>query len=101
MITCHIRYVIDPHKLAEFETYARLWLPIVNRLGGTHHGYILPSEGANNIAFALFSFPSLAAYEIYRQQLTTDPEGMEAFEMEKRNRSIISYERSFLRPVLP
>ncbi|MEI1246502.1 NIPSNAP family protein [Rhizobium aouanii] len=60
MITCHLRYVIDPYKLAEFEEYARLWIPIVNRMGGTHHGYFLPSEGANNIAVALFSFPSLA-----------------------------------------
>jgi hypothetical protein len=31
-------------------------------MGGTHHGYFLPDEGANNIAYALFSFPSLADY---------------------------------------
>jgi hypothetical protein len=26
MITCHLRYIIDPHKLPEFEAYARLRL---------------------------------------------------------------------------
>jgi hypothetical protein len=100
LITCYLRYVIDPHKLEEFERYARAWIPIVNRMGGTHHGYFLPSEGANNIALALFSFPSLAAYEDYRTRMLSDPECIAAYEMDKRNRSIISYERSFMRPVL-
>lgn len=100
MITCHIRYVLDPYKLAAFEEYARLWIPLVNRMGGTHHGYFLPSEGANNIAVALFSFPSLAAYEEYRRQSAEDPDCQAAFALEAGNRSILSYERSFMRPVL-
>jgi len=44
------------------------------RLGGRHHGYFLPSERASNIALALFSFPSLAAYEVYREQSKVDAE---------------------------
>jgi NIPSNAP len=64
MITCHLRYTIDPYKRDEFEAYGRMWIPLVNRFGGIHHGYFLPHEGANNIAYALFSFPSLAEYEI-------------------------------------
>ncbi|MGB8665623.1 MAG: NIPSNAP family protein [Serratia inhibens] len=100
MITCTLKYVLDPYKIAEFEQYARLWIPLVNRMGGTHHGYFLPSEGANNIALALFSFPSLAAYEEYRIKMAADAECCAAYELEKRNRSIISYERSFMRPVL-
>jgi hypothetical protein len=98
-ITCYLRYVIDPRKLSEFEEYARLWIPIVNRMGGTHHGYCLPSEGANNIALALFSFPSFAAYEDYRIRMATDPECIAAYELDTRNRSIVSYERSFMRPL--
>ncbi len=39
MIICYLRYVIDPYKLAQFEHYAKLWIPLVNRMGGTHHGY--------------------------------------------------------------
>lgn len=100
MITCYLRYVIDPDKLPEFEHYGRLWIPLVERFGGTHHGYFLPSEGANNIALALFSFPSLAAYEVYRQQSFQDAECQAAFRYAKETRCIVSYERSFFRPVL-
>lgn len=100
MITCYLRYVIDPDKLAEFEHYGRLWIPLVERFGGTHHGYFLPSEGANNIALALFSFPSLTAYEVYRQQSFQDADCQAAFRYAKETRCIVSYERSFFRPVL-
>lgn len=99
MITCFLRYVIDPYKLAEFEHYARLWIPLVNRLGGTHHGYFLPHEGANDIALALFSFPSLADYEIYRSRMATDAECQAAFAYAEETRCLIRYERSFMRPV--
>ncbi len=55
MITCYLKYVIDPYKAKEFEHYAKLWIPLVNKFGGQHHGYFLPSEGANNIALALIA----------------------------------------------
>jgi hypothetical protein len=100
MVTCYLRYVIDPHKLAEFEAYAKMWIPLVDRLGGTHHGYFLPHEGPNNIAVALFSFPSLAAYEAYRAQTASDPECQAAVAYSKETRCILSFERSFMRPVL-
>ena len=99
-VTCHLRYVIDPYQVDQFEIYARMWIPLVTRLGGIHHGYFLPSEGASNIAFALFSFPSLAAYENYRARMAEDPECKSAFGFAEKNRCILSYERSFLRPVL-
>ncbi|GHO62857.1 NIPSNAP family containing protein [Ktedonobacter sp. SOSP1-52] len=100
MITCYLHYIIDPYKVADFEAYARLWIPLVNRFGGNHHGYFLPHEGANNIAIALFSFPSLAAYETYRQQILTDEECQAAFALAETTRCILSYERAFLRPIL-
>jgi NIPSNAP len=100
LIACHVRYVIDPYKIGEFEVYAKLWLRIVPRLGGVHHGYFLPGEGANNIAIAIFSFANLAAYEEYRLRVNQDAECQAAFDLEKRNRSILSYERSFMRPLL-
>ena len=98
MITCYLKYVIDPYKLAEFEDYGRRWIALVNRLGGNHHGYFLPSEGANNIAYAMFSFPSLADYEDYRKRMAADPECQDVFEMEKRNRRS---QHSQLRAQLP
>ena len=99
MITCYLRYVIDPYKLKEFEHYAKLWIPMVVRLGGTHHGYFMPHEGANNIALALFSFPSLAAYEEYRGKIPGDAECQAALDYAEETRCILSYERSFMRPV--
>ena len=99
MVTCYLRYVIDPNQLAVFERYAKLWIPLVEKFGGKHHGYFLPSEGANNIAMALFTFPSLAAYETYRSRSFSDPECLAAFALAKETNCIISYERSFFRPV--
>ncbi|WP_017813107.1 MULTISPECIES: NIPSNAP family protein [Paenibacillus] len=100
MITCYLKYIIDPYKVPEFERYAKLWIPLVNRLGGMHHGYFLPHEGANNIAYALFSFPSLAEYELYRRRMEIDEECQAAYAYANETRCIISYERSFMRPVL-
>jgi hypothetical protein len=77
-----------------------MWIPLVERFGGTHHGYFLPSEGANNIALALFSFASLAAYEQYRMQSKNDAGCIAAFEYAERTRCIVSYDRSFFRPIL-
>jgi len=99
VITCHLRYVLDPTKLKEFEHYGRLWIPLVRKFGGIHHGYLLPSEGANNIALASFSFPSLAAYEAYRTASFEDQECQEAFRYAEATRCILSYERTFFRPV--
>jgi hypothetical protein len=100
LITCHVKYVIDPYQLTEFEAYAKAWLGIVERLGGTHHGYFLPSEGASNIAYCLFSFPSLADYESYRHSAMTDPESTKLVASLVEKKFIVSYERTFLRPLL-
>jgi hypothetical protein len=99
MITCNLRYIIDPYKLHEFEHYGKLWIPLVQKFGGTHHGYFLPSEGANNVALALFSFESMAAYESYRQASMKDADCLAAFQYANDTRCIVSYERSFFRPV--
>ena len=99
MVTCFVRYVIDPSKLKQFEHYARLWMPLVERFGGQTHGYFLPSEGANNIAMTLFSFPSLASYEQYRTTAATDADCLAAVDYAEQTRCIVSYERSFFRPV--
>lgn len=100
-ITCCIRYVIDPYKRSEFEAYARKWLTIIPACGGDLIGYFLPHEGTNNVALALISFPSLAAYEAYRARLKADPEGAANFAFAMSERFILSEERSFLTQVLP
>lgn len=100
MITCSLTYEIDPAKVDDFETYARAWIKIVNRMGGTHHGYWLPHEGANDIAYCHFSFPSLAAYEDYRIRMAQDAECQAAYAFAERTKCIRRYDRSFTRPVL-
>lgn len=99
MITCYVRYEIDPSTTREFETYARMWLPIVEKLGGTHHGYLLPHEGGT-FAVALFTFSSLADYEVYRAKRDTDPGCRRAMEYYAETKCFFKYDWSFLRPLL-
>jgi len=99
MITCFLRYEIDPTKIHEFEHYGRLWIALVNRLGGRHHGYLLPSESASDIALALFTFPSLSEYEAYRHKAADDPECQAAIAYANETGCIRRWERSFFRPV--
>lgn len=100
MISCHVRYEIDPTKIQQFDHYARLWMPLVEKFGGIHHGYFLPAEGKNYEAFAIFSFPSLAAYEDYRQQSLNDQDCMAAFAYAEQHNIVQKVERQFMRPVL-
>jgi hypothetical protein len=99
MITCYLKYIIDPYKTEEFEHYGRMWIPLVNKLGGIHHGYFMPHEGTNNIAYALFSFPSLATYEVYRERIKTDADCQKAIAYANETRCIVSYDRSFMKPI--
>lgn len=98
-VTCCIRYVIDPFQTAEFEAYARNWLTIIPACGGDLLGYFLPHEGTNNVALAMISFPSLAAYEAYRARVKTDAAGAANFAMAQAKRFILSEERTWLTPV--
>jgi hypothetical protein len=101
MITCVVEYVIDPAKIAQFEEFAQRWIELVNRHGGTHHGYFLPSEGSSDKALALFSFPSLAEYEQYRQLFGVDPDFIAADRIRDESGCVLRYDRSFMRPLLP
>ena len=38
MVTCYIKYIIDPNKVEQFEQYAKMWIPLVAKFGGQHHG---------------------------------------------------------------
>jgi NIPSNAP len=99
MITCVIDYTIDPEKIDAFERFARVWIGLVNKHGGSHHGYFLPSEGASDHALALFSFPSLAEYERYRALFGVDLEFIAADRIRDESHCVLRYERSFMRPV--
>src|SRR5437660_12535217 len=99
MITCVVEYVIDPTKIVAFETFARRWMELVDRHGGTHHGYFLPSEGASDRAIALFSFAGLAAYEEYRALFGVDPDFVSADSIRDESGCVLRYERTFMPPL--
>ena len=99
-ITVFIRYQLDPFKRAMFEQYAKRWLAIIPKCGGDIVGYWMPHEGTNNVAFALISFESLAAYENYRTRLRTDEEGAANFNFAEEHKFILGEERTFLRKVV-
>lgn len=99
MITCYIRYRLDPAKIADFERYATTWPPIIARCGGELVGYYLPKEGDNDLAIALIDFPSLADYERYRERLAADAEARRNFTFGVGCGAIRSERRSFLRRV--
>lgn len=113
-VTCHIRYELDLNKLEDFKAYARAWMQLIERHGGTHHGYFLPraipsgaqisfpgvgAEGPANIAIATFTFPDEAAYLRYRETVAADPGCKPAAAIFEETHCFTSYERLFLQPL--
>lgn len=117
MFTCCIRYRIEPDKLDEFREYAQAWIALIREYGGTHHGYFMPgtsgdalpsptfsfpglgTEGPPNVAVALFSFPSIEAYDAYRLGVADDPRCQAATARLNETKCFSSYERTFLVPL--
>lgn len=97
MLTCFIRYEIDPFKKPEFERYARVWGEAIPRCGADLIGYFAPHEGSVTTAYAAYNIENLAAYEAYRARLAADPAGRENYEFAKRERFIRREERIFLK----
>ncbi|WP_260597581.1 NIPSNAP family protein [Sphingomonas endolithica] len=97
MITCFIRYEIDPYRVDAFEQYARNWGEAIPRCGADLIGYFAPHEGSATTAYGVYSIEDLAAYEAYRARLCDDPLGRENYEFARRERFITREERIFLR----
>jgi NIPSNAP len=111
VITSFIRYTIDPEKLGDFEHYARVWMRLIEKYGGTHHGYFVPDKqappatfsfpgiaeaGPDNVGIALFSFPNHEAYETYRRDVAQDPECLAVTAHKERTQCFTKYERTFV-----
>jgi len=99
MVTCFIRYQIDPFQRDAFTQYASNWGKIIPRCGGDLVGYFLPHEGTNDIAWGLIAFDSLASYELYRARLRTDPESRANFAFAQERKLVLREERTFLETV--
>lgn len=101
MITCFIRYEIDPYGAEAFEDYARAWGRIIPRCGAELIGYFAPHEGSATIGYGVYCVETLAAYEAYRERLRADAEAQENFALSRRERFIRREDRLFLKAVRP
>jgi hypothetical protein len=90
---------------------------LIRKYGGTHHGYFLPGEkddilpnaafsfpglgtaGLPNTAVALFSFPSIDAYDRYRAAVAEDEGCKIATARFNETKCFSGYERTFLVPI--
>jgi hypothetical protein len=99
MITCFIRYEIEPFAQDQFAEYARNWGQAIPRCGADLIGYFAPHEGSATTAYGVYTIDSLAAYEAYRARLKADSLGRANFEFAKRERFIRREDRLFLRCV--
>lgn len=97
MITCFIRYEIDPFKKEQFEHYAKNWGHAIPRCGANLIGYFSPHEGSSSIAYGVYSIESLAGYETYRAKLAADPLGRKNYEFAQREQFIQREDRLFLK----
>lgn len=97
MLTCFIRYEIDPVGHAAFAEYARNWGQAIPRCGADLIGYFAPHEGSATTAYGLYNIESLAAYEAYRARLRDDPAGRANYAFAQRERFIRREDRIFLR----
>jgi hypothetical protein len=99
MLTCFIRYHIDPTKKEQFIHYARTWGQAIPRLGADLVGYFAPHEGSTTLAYGVYSVESLAAYEAYRARLAADAESQANHAFAQRERIFQREDRTFLKLV--
>jgi hypothetical protein len=99
MLTCCIRYEIDPYKREEFERYARTWGQAIPRCGADLIGYFAPHEGSSTLAYGIYNVANLAEYEAYRSRLAADPLGRENYEFAQSEKFLLREDRTFLKLV--
>lgn len=97
MLTCVIRYQIDPTKRAQFKRYAQNWGQAIPRNGADLIGYYAPHEGSSTLAYGIYNVASLADYEAYRARLAQDPLGHENYEFAQSEKFILREDRTFLK----
>jgi len=97
MLTCIIRYQIDPTKKAQFQTYARNWGQAIPRCGADLIGYYAPHEGSSTLAYGIYNVASLADFETYRVRLAEDPLGQENYQFAQREKFLLREDRRSLK----
>jgi hypothetical protein len=96
MITCFIRYDIEPWGRDAFVDYARAWGQAIPECGADLVGYFAPHEGSATTAYGVYTIESLAEYEAYRARLKDHPLGRQNFAFAQGERFIRREDRIFL-----
>lgn len=96
MITCFIRYDIEPWGRDAFVEYARVWGQAIPECGADLIGYFAPHEGSATTAYGVYTIESLAEYEAYRARLKDHPLGRQNFAFAQGERFIRREDRIFL-----
>ena len=96
MITCFIRYDIEPWGRDAFVDYARAWGQAIPQCGADLIGYFAPHEGSATTAYGVYNVASLADYEAYRARLKDHPIGRSNFAFAQTERFIRREDRVFL-----
>ena len=96
MITCFIRYDIEPWGRDAFVDYARAWGQAIPECGADLIGYFAPHEGSATTAYGVYNIGSLAEYEAYRARLKDHPLGRQNFAFAQGERFIRREDRIFL-----
>lgn len=99
MLTCIIRYHIDPTKKDAFAQYSRNWGTAIPRCGADLVGYYAPHEGSSTLAYGIYNIQDLAAYEAYRARLADDPLGRENYAFAQSEKFLLREDRTFLKCV--
>ncbi|MDE4132669.1 NIPSNAP family protein [Phaeobacter sp. QD34_3] len=99
MLTCVIRYQIDPTKRDQFIQYAKAWGQAIPRCGADLIGYFAPHEGSSTLAYGIYTVDNLAAYEAYRARLAEDPLGRSNYEFAQREKFLVREDRTWLKLV--
>jgi len=97
MLTCIIRYHIDPTKKDQFIRYSRNWGQAIPRCGADLIGYFAPHEGSSTLAYGIYNISSLTEYEAYRKRLAIDPIGRENYEFAQKEKFLLREDRTFLK----
>jgi len=93
MLTCIIRYHIDPTKKDQFKSYAENWNTAIPRNGADLVGYFAPREGSSTLAYGIYNIENLATYEAYRARLADDPLGRENYDFAMREKFLLREDR--------
>jgi len=99
MLTCIIKYHIDPTKTGAFKTYAQNWHQAIPECGADLIGYFAPHEGSTTLAYGIYNIPDLAAYEAYRAKLAAHPIAQENYAFAQKERFLLREDRTFLKRV--